>query len=152
MYDSQPTVNRDRGGYLGGRKVNPHEPTTRSFEIGQVSYKVNVFKSGSPRRISSTLYCSEEAKSVVLKNKAPRWHEYLECWCLNFHGRVTVASVKNFQLVAGRRGYVGDEETVLLQFGKVGDDLFTMDFREPLSAFQAFAICLTSFGTKIACE
>lgn len=39
-------------------------------------------------------------KKLVLKNKAPRWHEQLQCWCLNFHGRVTVASVKNFQLVA----------------------------------------------------
>ncbi|XP_031399543.1 tubby-like F-box protein 5 isoform X2 [Punica granatum] len=37
---------------------------------------------------------------LVLKNKAPRWHEQLQCWCLNFRGRVTVASVKNFQLVA----------------------------------------------------
>ncbi|CAH2036562.1 unnamed protein product, partial [Thlaspi arvense] len=89
-------------------------------------------------------------------NKAPRWHEHLQCWCLNFHGRVTVASVKNFQLVAtvdqSQPSGKGDEETVLLQFGKVGDDTFTMDYRQPLSAFQAFAICLTSFGTKLACE
>lgn len=93
---------------------------------------------------------------TVLRNKAPRWHEHLQCWCLNFHGRVTVASVKNFQLVAtvdqSQPGGKGDEETVLLQFGKVGDDHFTMDYRQPLSAFQAFAICLTSFGTKLACE
>ncbi|KAI9119395.1 hypothetical protein K1719_010070 [Acacia pycnantha] len=39
-----------------------------------------------------------------------------------------------------------------LLFGKVADDTFTMDYRQPLSAFQAFAICLTSFGTKLACE
>ncbi|KAJ0951992.1 putative transcription factor TUBBY family [Helianthus annuus] len=43
---------------------------------------------------------------------------------LNFHGRVTVASVKNFQLVAtlikASRVGEGDGETVLLQFGKVG--------------------------------
>lgn len=93
---------------------------------------------------------------TILKNKSPRWHEHLQCWCLNFHGRVTVASVKNFQLVAtidqSQPGGKGDEETVLLQFGKVGDDTFTMDYRQPLSAFQAFAICLTSFGTKLACE
>ncbi|XP_047950570.1 tubby-like F-box protein 5 [Salvia hispanica] len=37
---------------------------------------------------------------LILKNKTPRWHEQLQCWCLNFRGRVTVASVKNFQLVA----------------------------------------------------
>jgi tubby and related proteins len=69
---------------------------------------------------------------------------------------VTVASVKNFQLVASAdpsdpAGTV-DEETVLLQFGKVDDDMFTMDYRQPLSAFQAFAISLSSFGTKLACE
>ncbi|EEF41647.1 phosphoric diester hydrolase, putative [Ricinus communis] len=33
---------------------------------------------------------------LVLRNKAPRWHEQLQCWCLNFNGRVTVASVKTF--------------------------------------------------------
>ena len=70
---------------------------------------------------------------------------------------MTVASVKNFQLVAtADLGHpdnsVGDEETVLLQFGKVDSDIFTMDYRQPLSAFQAFAICLSSFGTKLACE
>jgi hypothetical protein len=43
-------------------------------------------------------------------------------------------------------------DTVLLQFGKVSKDTFTMDYRYPLSAFQAFAICLTSFDTKLACE
>ncbi|KAL2506714.1 Tubby-like F-box protein 3 [Abeliophyllum distichum] len=92
--------------------------------------------------------------SLVLRNKAPRWHEQLQCWCLNFHGRVTVASVKNFQLVASpESGTVGAEQgKVILQFGKVGKDVFTMDYHYPISAFQAFAISLSSFDTKIACE
>ena len=91
---------------------------------------------------------------LVLKNKAPRWHEQLQCWCLNFNGRVTVASVKNFQLVASVDSGVGGQEQddVILQFGKVGKDVFTMDYKYPISAFQAFAICLSSFDTKIACE
>ncbi|EOA28840.1 hypothetical protein CARUB_v10025079mg [Capsella rubella] len=91
---------------------------------------------------------------LVLKNKAPRWHEQLQCWCLNFNGRVTVASVKNFQLVAAPlNGPAGPEhENVILQFGKVGKDVFTMDYQYPISAFQAFTICLSSFDTKIACE
>ncbi|XP_022939538.1 tubby-like F-box protein 3 isoform X2 [Cucurbita moschata] len=91
---------------------------------------------------------------LVLRNKAPRWHEQLQCWCLNFHGRVTIASVKNFQLVASpENGPAGPEhEKIILQFGKVGKDIFTMDYRYPISAFQAFAICLSSFDTKIACE
>lgn len=94
---------------------------------------------------------------LVLKNKAPRWHEQLQCWCLNFRGRVTVASVKNFQLVATVDPSCGappeeQEKGVVLQFGKIGKNVFTMDYRYPLSAFQAFAICLSSFDTKPACE
>ncbi|RWW76402.1 hypothetical protein BHE74_00015509 [Ensete ventricosum] len=93
---------------------------------------------------------------LMLKNKAPRWHEQLQCWCLNFRGRVTVASVKNFQLVAAvdpsYHVSLAEQEKVILQFGKIGKDIFTMDYRYPLSAFQAFAICLTSFDTKPACE
>uniref|UniRef100_A0A453G064 Tubby-like F-box protein n=1 Tax=Aegilops tauschii subsp. strangulata TaxID=200361 RepID=A0A453G064_AEGTS len=100
---------------------------------------------------------------LVLRNKPPRWHEQLQCWCLNFRGRVTIASVKNFQLTAASNpppagaptpsqpGPV-DPEKVILQFGKVARDMFTMDYRYPLSAFQAFAICLSSFDTKLACE
>ncbi|KAL1187933.1 Tubby-like F-box protein 1 [Cardamine amara subsp. amara] len=102
---------------------------------------------------------------LVLKNKPPRWHEQLQCWCLNFRGRVTVASVKNFQLIAANQpqpqpqpqpqtssGPTDGPDKIILQFGKVGKDMFTMDFRYPLSAFQAFAICLSSFDTKLACE
>jgi len=93
---------------------------------------------------------------LMLKNKAPRWHEQLQCWCLNFKGRVTVASVKNFQLVAAAEPAhnvpAAEQEKVILQFGKIGKDIFTMDYRYPLSAFQAFAICLSSFDTKPACE
>ncbi|KAL0900765.1 hypothetical protein Bca101_084726 [Brassica carinata] len=91
---------------------------------------------------------------LVLSNKTPRWHEQLRCWCLNFHGRVTVASVKNFQLVSvsDRETEQATSERIILQFGKVGKDMFTMDYGYPISAFQAFAICLSSFETRIACE
>ncbi|XP_010530245.1 PREDICTED: tubby-like F-box protein 8 [Tarenaya hassleriana] len=103
-------------------------------------------------------------RPLVLKNKPPRWHEQLQCWCLNFRGRVTVASVKNFQLIAATTQPAAgaptpavqpgqsDHDKIILQFGKVGKDMFTMDYRYPLSAFQAFAICLSSFDTKLACE
>lgn len=99
---------------------------------------------------------SHPGEPLVLQNKSPRWHEQLQCWCLNFKGRVTVASVKNFQLVAAvnpsHNVSAAEQEKVILQFGKIGKDIFTMDYRYPLSAFQAFAICLSSFDTKPACE
>ncbi|XP_066391461.1 tubby-like F-box protein 11 isoform X2 [Miscanthus floridulus] len=113
-------------------------------------------KSGRLDSSGVQLATQNEAK-IVLKNKSPRWHEPLQCWCLNFHGRVTVASVKNFQLVASGESDLNnqDDDDVILQFGKVGKDLFTMDYRYPISAFQAFAICLSclsSFDTKITRE
>ncbi|GMP53141.1 hypothetical protein CsSME_00018697 [Camellia sinensis var. sinensis] len=183
IYDSQPPHSGAKPSSsrssrrFASKQISP-QVSAGNFEVGQISYKFNLLKSRGPRRMICALQCpssplsadaikhednskmkdSELALSghTVLRNKAPRWHEHLQCWCLNFHGRVTVASVKNFQLVAtidqSQPGGKGDEETVLLQFGKVGDDTFTMDYRQPLSAFQAFAICLTSFGTKLACE
>ncbi|WOK96461.1 hypothetical protein Cni_G05168 [Canna indica] len=102
-------------------------------------------------------------RPLVLRNKPPRWHEQLQCWCLNFRGRVTIASVKNFQLIAASQPPAAaptastqpagpGQDKIILQFGKVAKDMFTMDYRYPLSAFQAFAICLSSFDTKLACE
>ena len=133
-------------------------PTQMDFSLGNVEFFPSMpflrSKSNHMDTFSSGPLASQKDGVLVLKNKAPRWHEQLQCWCLNFHGRVTVASVKNFQLVASpENGPAGPEhEKIILQFGKVGRDLFTMDFRYPISAFQAFAICLSSFDTKIACE
>lgn len=113
------------------------------------------FNPKSSRIDSSIIPLSSQVESkLVLKNKSPRWHEHLRCWCLNFHGRVTVASVKNFQLVASDESAPANEENddTTLQFGKIGKDLFTLDYRYPVSAFQAFAICLSSFDTKLARE
>lgn len=124
-----------------------------SYLRSQVTIPSSVTSSTEPEPIHE-----EKSKDVplTLKNKSPRWHEQLQCWCLNFKGRVTVASVKNFQLVAATDSSTEpaqtDQDKVLLQFGKIGKDTFTMDYRYPLSAFQAFAICLSSFDTKLARE
>jgi len=99
-----------------------------------------------------------DASVYVLYQKKPQWNDKLKAYTLNFHGRVTKASVKNFQLVY--KGDYEDEEAyssaesgkVSLQFGKVGADKFTMDVRWPLSPYQALAICLSSFDPKLACE
>ncbi|XP_073000570.1 tubby-like F-box protein 5 [Typha latifolia] len=137
-------------------------PTAFIHSLDEQFSILSVSKGKEPAiEFSSTSLTSEppvptNGEPLVLKNKAPRWHEQLQCWCLNFRGRVTVASVKNFQLVAAvdpsHQVSLAEQEKVILQFGKIGKDIFTMDYRYPLSAFQAFAICLTSFDTKPACE
>lgn len=38
-------------------------------------------------------------KISVLHNKSPQWNDETQSYVLNFNGRVTLASVKNFQVV-----------------------------------------------------
>lgn len=59
---------------------------------------------------------------------------------LDFRGRATKTSSKNFQLVHWdhNSGALGAE--LALQFGKRGGDEFVLDFAWPLSALQAFSL------------
>lgn len=84
---------------------------------------------------------------IELHNKTPVWNDDTQSYVLNFHGRVTQASVKNFQVV-----HDSDVDYVVMQFGRVAEDVFTMDYRFPLCTVQAFAIALSSFDSKLACE
>jgi hypothetical protein len=164
---SIPISSLDAGGTVPGQPENLLLPVSGEDSFRSISFSKTEFNSSrfNDPGVASDSGADSDAKSkpLVLKNKSPRWHEQLQCWCLNFRGRVTVASVKNFQLVAAAApppqaaggpasAPAPEYDKVILQFGKVGKDMFTMDYRYPLSAFQAFAICLSSFDTKLACE
>ncbi|XP_034019399.1 tubby-related protein 3 isoform X2 [Thalassophryne amazonica] len=84
---------------------------------------------------------------IELHNKAPVWNDDTQSYVLNFHGRVTQASVKNFQIV-----HDNDPDYIVMQFGRVAEDVFTLDYSHPMCALQAFAIGLSSFDSKLACE
>nr|DBA33848.1 TPA: hypothetical protein GDO54_001473 [Pyxicephalus adspersus] len=84
---------------------------------------------------------------IQLHNKSPVWNEETQSYVLNFHGRVTHPSIKNFQIV-----HSDDLEYIIMQFGRIADDAFTMDYKYPMCAVQAFAIALSSFDGKLACE
>ncbi|KHJ45894.1 hypothetical protein D918_04106 [Trichuris suis] len=43
-------------------------------------------------------------------------------------------------------------EYVIMQFGRISDNIFSMDYSYPLCALQAFGIALSSFDGKLACE
>lgn len=170
MY-SIPASSLEPGGFVPGQPELLPRSLEDSFRSISFSKSIDNSTEFSSSRFSDIIGAGNEEEEgkerpLVLKNKAPRWHEQLQCWCLNFRGRVTVASVKNFQLIAATtppapgapapaqasQPSQSDHDKIILQFGKVGKDMFTMDYRYPLSAFQAFAISLTSFDTKLACE
>lgn len=90
-----------------------------------------------------------ERKMAMLCTKPCEWDENLKAYMLDFKGRVKEASVKNFQLVhwdhnTDRRG-----PDVMLQFGKIEDDLYALDFAYPMNIEVAFAIALASIDTKL---
>jgi hypothetical protein len=83
---------------------------------------------------------------MTLQNRPPWWNVELGSFVLNFGGRVSVASVKNFQLCERT-----DHDTILLQFGRIkGRHAFTMDFQYPLTAVQAFSIAISSLQSKMS--
>ncbi|KFR13327.1 Tubby-related protein 3, partial [Opisthocomus hoazin] len=104
-----------------------------------------------PRNERESLLSKWQTKNlenlIELHNKAPVWNDDTQSYVLNFHGRVTQASVKNFQIV-----HDNDPDYIVMQFGRVAEDVFTLDYNYPLCALQAFAIGLSSFDSKLACE
>ncbi|PIO69088.1 Tub family protein [Teladorsagia circumcincta] len=60
---------------------------------------------------------------------------------LDFGGRVTQESAKNFQVeMDGKQ---------VLQFGRIEGGAYTLDFRRPFSATQAFAVALASITQRL---
>jgi tubby-related protein 1 len=57
---------------------------------------------------------------------------------LNFSGRVQTPSVKNMQLE-------NEQGEILLQFGKVDEHRFHLDYKAPFTAFSAFGAALCQF-------
>ncbi|XP_077582114.1 tubby-related protein 3-like isoform X6 [Stigmatopora nigra] len=141
-------------------------------ELAAIIYETNVLGMKGPRRMSViipgmdknnervplrprsdydgllTRYQNRRLDNLIdLHNKTPVWNEETSSHVLNFNGRVTQASIKNFQIVHSK-----DLDYIVMQFGRIADDIFTLDYKYPMCAVQAFAIALSSFDGKIACE
>lgn len=127
----EPTTTTGSGGY---RKMTALLPTL--YKEGE---------DGMPR-----LERWEEMRDMrymhLLTSKVPAYKKFDGQWhyCYKFGGRVKCPSKKNFQMVLD-----GDQESVVLLFGKVSKNLWTCDFTHPLSAHQAFAIALSSLSSKM---
>ncbi len=59
---------------------------------------------------------------------------------MDFKGRVTKSSLKNFQLVRWNHNANTLGSELVMQFGKKGKEEFAMDFAYPLSIHQAFSL------------
>ena len=103
-------------------------------------------------------------REFVLHNKAPLWNEHSQVYQLDFGGRVTQESAKNFQIeFKGKQVcsmhctsnsahfiqlYVYFSAQVM-QFGRIDGNAYTLDFQYPFSAVQAFAVALANVTQRL---
>ncbi|OUM67381.1 hypothetical protein PIROE2DRAFT_5125 [Piromyces sp. E2] len=177
-YVGKLLVKQDKFTLLNAENYNPSAPDKGLYESAVIFYNRN----SSPREMfialpalhleyGSTEYSkdfltdaklSNTEKVIVLRNNPPRWNEATQSHCLNFSGRVTQPSIKNFQLIYDKGNsymkYFGSsydesqkfepistDNPILLQFGRCGPNNFSLDIRYPLTPLEAFSIALTTF-------
>jgi hypothetical protein len=95
-----------------------------------------------------------EKRFIFARNVQPYFVEELQAYSLDFSGRVTLPSNKNFILACD-----SDPNSKCLVFGKVSVagvlgaeyTAYTLDFEWPLSPLQAFGIALSSCDRKLGC-
>lgn len=107
----------------------------------EVSYDVKFLKRDKPRNFTLKL------GQLHLQNKQPIYNPDTNSYSLNFSGRVTVASVKNFQII-----HPLEPTFITLTFGKEANDSFILDFTHPWNPLQAFCVGLTALDHKLGFE
>jgi hypothetical protein len=141
MYDA------NRMGKGGPRKMKVGVP---DVEEGKCEFKHFSHGATGSASMLTSLQSINATNLVPMLNKPPKWNETKGAYSLDFGGRVTRASVKNFQLVDAIHD--PDHNNVILQHGRVAQDKFTMDVQHPMSLLQAFAVCLSSLHQKKAVD
>ncbi|CAF0846541.1 unnamed protein product [Rotaria sp. Silwood1] len=163
LYDHGLSPNKSSSKHL-----NNKESLRR--ELAAIIYNTNIFGIKGPRQMSAMLpelgHDIRPTKDedgildqwrdrrlnylIQLRNRSPKYNEDTKTYVLQFIGnRVAQPSVKNFQMIIENENH---EEEVIMQFGRVDKEIFTCDFRYPLSAIQAFAIALSSFDSRLIRE
>lgn len=128
----------------GPSRIEAFIPSVNAAGSASV-WQPNCEEDGMNMRIDGGRY----SNLMPLVNKKPKWDDTHGGHVLNFQGRVTESSVKNFQLCPAdipsssstsfsdtgmTSGVLNDN--VVLQFGRVAKHKFTLDVRYPMSPMQ----------------
>ncbi|OAG32008.1 hypothetical protein NEDG_00483 [Nematocida displodere] len=89
----------------------------------------------------------KQGKYIQLMNKQPYYNSETDAYVLNFSGRVTLPSVRNFQVI-----HPNDSGYITMTFGKVDTDEYILDYTYPWCAVDAFAVALSALGVKVGHE
>lgn len=160
IWDQGGPVNSKRGNLL--LAVVTFKPTIATWTGSYRSMKAYVPKHQSMQLKNTTLmqhvnglardWEGKMDKVHKLCSRTPRYNNMSKQYELDFRDRGRAglriqSSVKNFQLTLEENG-----KQTILQLGRVGKSKFVMDFRYPLTGYQAFCICLASIDSKLCCS
>lgn len=93
----------------------------------------------------------DEDEEIHIANQLPVWDRRAECFTMKFeNNRIRASSSKNIILFPAYELFENDRppETPNMQFGKITNGNYALDFRVPVAPVQAFAIALSTFLVK----
>ena len=125
------------GGGGGGRAMPDWAPGASGEQLDAAAAAAPE-TSSTAVTLEASVRASPAGKFLQLGTKEPVFEK--GNYRLNFHGRVKLPSVKNYQLTPS-----ADIADVWTQFGKVTEHEFHLDFKAPLSPLVAFALAITQF-------
>ncbi|KAF8400469.1 hypothetical protein HHK36_013767 [Tetracentron sinense] len=136
-----PTISTWTGSYRTMRAWIPKHQSMQLKNTAQIQH-IN----GLPKDWEAKMN-----KVHQLFSRVPHYNNITKRYELDFRerGRTGLriqSSVKNFQLTMEENG-----RQTILQLGRVGKTKFVMEYRYPLTGYQAFCICLASIDSKLCC-
>jgi hypothetical protein len=146
----------NKDSFIGSLKSNligtEYVLRTKDGNILSIKYHTAWFKRRKPRTFTVLFYKNVDKVDIskypiVMRNKEPFHNSESNSYSLNFNGRVTTPSVKNFQLV-----HPLDPTYITLTFGKISPTTYIMDHTYPLSAFLGFSVALGALDKKLFCD
>ncbi|XP_010268475.1 PREDICTED: tubby-like protein 8 [Nelumbo nucifera] len=136
-----PTVTTLTGSYRSMRAWIPKHQSMQLKNTSQIQHISGLHKD----------WQGKLNKVHQLFSRVPHYNSISKRYELDFRerGRTGLkiqSSVKNFQLTMEENG-----KQSILQLGRVGKSKYVLDYRYPLTGYQAFCICLTSIDSKLCC-
>ncbi|XP_009615686.1 tubby-like protein 8 isoform X2 [Nicotiana tomentosiformis] len=133
-----PTIATWTGSY---RRMKACIPKHQSMQLKSTTQHINGL---------TTDWEEHMDKVNQLFSKIPHYNKVSRQYELDFRDRGRAglriqSSVKNFQLT------LENGRQTILQLGRVGKAKYVMDYRYPLTGYQAFCICLASIDSKLCC-
>ncbi|XP_051147899.1 tubby-like protein 8 [Andrographis paniculata] len=144
-----PTVSTWTGNY---RSMRAWIPKHQSMQLKNTNQVQQQHMNGLPME-----WENNKDRVHQLFSKIPSYNKYSKQYELDYRDRgrgggggagyQILSSMKNFQLTLERNG-----KQTILQLGRVGKSQYLMDYRYPMSGYQAFCICLASIDSKLCCS